>query len=190
MAANILAFAGSLRKGSYNKTLVKIAAAAATKVGGQVTVIDLKEYPLPIFDEDIEGEAVPENVRKLRAIFLANDALLLACPEYNSSITAVLKNVIDWVSRPVVGEPNLACFANKTAALLAASSGALGGLRGLVTVRSILSNINVVVLPSQFTLPKAHECFSAEGSLKDPKHQASVEAIAKKLVETAEKLKS
>jgi chromate reductase, NAD(P)H dehydrogenase (quinone) len=189
MGAKILAFAGSLRRESFNKKLVKVAAHAARNAGAEVTVIDLKEYPLPIYDEDGEtAEGLPANARKLKDLFLANKGLLLACPEYNSSISAVLKNVIDWVSRPVPGEPPLNCFDGKIAALMSASPGALGGLRGLVVVRSLLSNIKVTVLPEQFSLVKASEAFDADGFLKDPKQAATVEGIAKKLTETVGKI--
>src|ERR1700761_4096826 len=105
MAAKILAFAGSLRGGSFNKMLVRVAAHAARNAGAEVTVIDLKEYPLPLYDGDLEdSQGLPDNGRKLKDLFLAHQGLLLGCPEYNSSISAVLKNVIDWVSRPVPGE--------------------------------------------------------------------------------------
>src|ERR1035437_1107676 len=134
MAVKILAFAGSLRMGSFNKKLVKIAAEGARKAGAEVTLIDLKDFPLPIFDEDLERSAgLPADGRKLKDLFLAHDALLISAPEYNSSISAVLKNTIDWVSRPVPGEAPLGCFDGKVAGLMSASPGALGGLRGLVT---------------------------------------------------------
>jgi chromate reductase len=102
----ILAFAGGLRRDSYNKKLVKVAADAARRTGGEVTLIDLKDYPLPIYDGDIEAATgIPENGLKLKKLFIEHDGLLWSCPEYNSSITAVLKNVIDWVSRAPPGEP-------------------------------------------------------------------------------------
>lgn len=177
-APRILALAGSLRADSYNKKLVRIAVEGARKAGAEVTLIDPRDYPLPVFDQDLEErDGLPPNGRKLKDLFLAHQGLLLACPEYNSSITAVLKNTIDWVSRPVPGEKPLECFIDKVAALMSASPGALGGLRGLVTVRSILGNIRVIVLPDQIAVPKADEAFNADGSLKDPKQQASVENL-------------
>jgi NAD(P)H-dependent FMN reductase len=179
----ILAFAGSLRRASYNKKLVRLAAAAAEAAGAEVTTIDLRDLPLPIFDEDLEtAEGLPANARKLKDVMLAHQGLLLSCPEYNSGITGVLKNAIDWASRPVPGEPSLACFNGKVAALLSASPGALGGLRGLVQVRMILGNINVIVLPEQLTISKAHEAFDADGKLKDAKQQESLGRIAQRLV--------
>jgi len=186
----ILAFAGALRAGSFNKKLVAIAAAAARNAGASVTLIDLRDFPLPIFDEDDEEAAgLPPNARKLKDLFLAHDALLLSCPEYNSSITAALKNTIDWVSRPVPGESPLQCFDKKVVSLISASPGALGGLRGLVTVRSILANIKCLVLPEQFALVKSHEAFTPDFSaLQDPKQQSAVENIARRLVEVTAKL--
>lgn len=190
MAARILAFAGSLRTGSLNKKLAHIAAEAARRHNADVTEIDLRDYPLPLYDGDIEAaEGLPENARKLKALFLDHHGLLIACPEYNSSITAVLKNVIDWVSRPVPGEKPLAAFDGKVAALLAASPGALGGLRGLVTVRSILSNIKTIVLPEQYALVKADTAFAPDGqNLADAKQQAIIDALAGRLVQVAARL--
>lgn len=185
----ILAFAGSLRTGSFNKMLIKIAVAGARAAGAEVTLIDLRDLPLPIFDEDLEkSQGLPENARKLKDLFLAHQGLLIAAPEYNSSITAVLKNTIDWVSRPVPGEPPLACFDGKVASLMSASPGALGGLRGLVTVRSILGNIKVLVLPDQIAISKAHESFNPDGSLKDVKQQAGIEKLGANVVHLLKKI--
>ena len=184
----ILAFAGSTRQDSYNKTMVRIAAKAAEQAGAEVNVIDLRDYPLPIFDEDLEKSGTPENARKLKELFVQHQGLLIASPEYNSSITAVLKNTIDWVSRPASGEPPLVAYRDKVASLMSASPGALGGLRGLVHLRSILGNIGVVVLPDQIAVPKAHEAFDSDGRLKDGKQQAGVEGLGVGLVEVVGKL--
>jgi NAD(P)H-dependent FMN reductase len=190
MKPRILAFAGSLRRESFNKKLVPIAAKAARDAGAEVTQIDLKDFQLPLFDQDLEAEGgMPENGKKLKQLFIDHDGLLIACPEYNSSITAVLKNTIDWVSRPSLGEPSLVAFRGKVATLLSASPGALGGLRGLVHVRSILSNIGVIVLPDQIAVAKAHEAFNADGSLKDAKHQAGIEGLGHTLASFLMKLK-
>ena len=185
----ILAFAGSLRKESFNKKLVKIAMAGAKAAGAEVTFLDLKDIPLPVFDEDLEAaDGLPPNARKLKDLLLANQGLLISAPEYNSSITAALKNAIDWASRPVQGEPPLGCFDGKIATLMAASPGALGGLRGLVTVRSILGNIKVTVLPDQIAVNKAHEAFNPDGTLKDAKQQASIEKLGADLAKFLTKL--
>ena len=187
----ILAFAGSLRKDSYNKKLVQIAAQGARRAGAEVTYIDLKDYPLPIYDGDIEAASgIPENGLKLKKLFADHDGLLIAASEYNSSISAVLKNTIDWLSRPLPGEPSLASFLGKAATLMSASPGGLGGLRGLVHVRAILGNIQVIVLPEQIAVARAHEAFNADGSLKDAKQQAGVEGLGAGLAEFLKKLKS
>jgi len=187
----VLAFAGSLREGSFNKKLVAVAAEGARAAGGEVTRIDLKGYPLPIYDGDVEeAEGLPGNARKLKEVFAAHDGLLIASPEYNSSISGALKNAIDWVSRPAEGERPLACFDGKVAALMAASPGGLGGLRGLVHVRAILGNIKVIVLPAQVAVSQANEAFDAEGRLKDERRHAAVEALGRSVVETLAKLRS
>ena len=173
----ILAFAGSTRQDSYNKKLVRIAAKAAEQAGAEVTVIDLRDYPLPIFDEDLERTGTPEKARKLKELFVQHQGLLTASPEYNSSITALLKNTIDWVSRPASGESPLVAYRGKVASLMNASPGALGGLRGPVHLRSILSNLGMIVLPDQIAVPKAYEAFDADEQLKDGKLQASVEGL-------------
>ena len=189
--ASILAFAGSARKESYNKKLIQIAAAGARGAGAHVELIDLRDFPLPLMDEDLEKEhGLPENAAKLKQLFLAAGGLLLACPEYNSAITPLLKNTIDWVSRPVPNEASLACFNGKCAALMSASPGALGGLRGLVTVRSILGNIGVLVLPTQIAVSKAFEAFNPDGSLKDAKQHAAIEKLGASLAEAMNKLKA
>ncbi len=164
----ILAFAGSLRRESYNKKLVRVAAAGARDAGAEVTELDLRDLPLPVFDEDLEAsEGLPANGRRLKDLMLAHQGFIIAAG-HNSSITAVLKNVLDWASRPAAGEPPLGCFVGKVASLTAASPGALGGLRGLVTVRSILGNIGVVVMPNQIALPVLQEAFNSDGSLEKP----------------------
>ncbi len=185
----ILAFAGSTREASYNKQLVKVAAEGARAAGAEVTYLDLRDLPLPLFDEDLEAkEGLPENVRRLKELLISHQGFLIACPEYNSSITPVLKNAIDWASRPLPGEPMLASFRDKVAVLMSASPGGLGGLRGLVHVRSILSSIGVLVLPDQKALPKAFEAFDADGRLNDSKQQAEVEQLGNKLATVLAKL--
>lgn len=189
-AARLLAFAGSLRKGSFNKMLLNVAAEAARNAGAAVTVIDLADLPMPIYDGDLEArDGLPENAKKLKDLMHRHDGFLIASPEYNSSISGALKNAIDWASRQAPGEKPLACFTGKTAAIVAASPGALGGLRGLVHVRSILENINVLVIPDQIAIVKANEAFDEQGRLKDETQRKKVEAIGAKLATVTAKLK-
>ena len=190
-ATRILAFSGSLRTDSWNGKLVRASLEGARAAGAEPTFIALRDYPLPIYDQEIEDrEGLPQNATKLKELFKSHGGLVLGCPEYNSSITAALKNVIDWVSRPAPNEKSLECFTGKVCGLLAASPGALGGLRGLVTVRYVLSNIGVIVLPQQFALQKASEAFGEDGKLKDPTQQKNAAAIAEKVAQVAMKLAS
>ncbi|MEA5627745.1 NAD(P)H-dependent oxidoreductase [Nostoc sp. UHCC 0251] len=185
----ILAFAGSTRIDSYNKKLVKIAAAGAKAAGAEVTYIDLRDLPLPLFDEDLEAqEGLPANARTFKNLMISHQGLLIASPEYNSSLTAVLKNAIDWASRPAPNEAPLAAFAGKVATIMSASPGALGGLRGLVHLRSILGNIKVLVLPDQIAVSKAYEAFNDDGTLKDPQQQESIEKLGDGLTKILLKL--
>ena len=186
----ILAFAGSTRKASYNKKLVRVAASGAEAAGAEVTVIDLKDYPLPLFDEDLESEqGPPENAIEIKRLLVEHEGFLIASPEYNSSIAAVLKNTIDWASRPAEGEPPLVAFKGKAAAIMSASPGALGGLRGLVHIRSILGNIGVLVLPDQVAVPKAFEAFDDQGNLTDERKKAGVQGLGKSLAELLGKIR-
>jgi len=191
LTPKILAFAGSTRSDSFNKKLIKIAVAGARNAGAEVTLIDLRDLPMPLYDGDLEErEGLPENARKLKQLFLAHNGLLISAPEYNSGISGVLKNSFDWVSRSEGDEKDLACYIGKVAALMSASPGALGGLRGLVQVRSILGNIKVLVLPEQIAVSKAHEAFQPDGSLKDAKKQTAVEKLGANLATTLAKLKA
>ncbi len=189
--SKILAFAGSTREESFNKKLVKISAEGARKAGAEVTYIDLKDYPMPLFDQDMEAkDGMPDNAKKVKQMMIEHDGFLIACPEYNSSITPLLKNVIDWASRPTAkDEPRLIAYAGKCAAIMSASPGALGGLRGLVHVRSILQNINVMVIPNQRTIGSAYNAFDESGNLKDEKQQSAVEDLGGKLADLIKKLK-
>lgn len=186
----ILVFAGSTRSASYNKQLARFAAEAARGAGAEVTLLDLRDYTLPLFDEDLEEQqGLPENAKKLKALFRAHDAFIIASPEYNSSITAVLKNTIDWCSRSESDdEPALAAYRGKTALLLSASPGGFGGMRGLVHLRSVLGNIGVIVLPDQVAVPKAHEVFDSAGGIKDERTAGQVTRVVKGLVDFQSKL--
>lgn len=186
----ILTFAGSTRTGSFNKKLAGQAAQAAREAGAEVTLVDLRDFALPLFDEDLESASgLPENARKWKTLLRAHDGFFISSPEYNSSITGVLKNAIDWASRSESeDEPPLACFRGKGAALASASPGALGGLRGLVHLRAILGNIGVLVLPEQVCISKAHEAFDEAGRMKDERKSAQVTNLARSLVETLKKL--
>lgn len=184
MAPRILALSGSLRRESFNTRLVKIGARGAVAAGANVTVISLRNCPLPLFDEDLEAEQglLPE-AKRLKVLIAEHDGLLIACPEYNSSLPAVLKNAIDWASRKEsADEPMVSAFRGKTAALMGASPSALGGLRAMFHLRDILQNISVNVLSDYVTVSKAHEQFDSE-ELKDRTLTDRAEAVGRRLAE-------
>lgn len=180
----ILAFGGSLRAESYNQKIATLAAAAAREAGAQVTLISLRDFRLPLFDEDLEAaEGMPEAAQKLKALFAAHDGLIIASPEYNSTITAALKNAIDWVSRATSpDEAPLSVLKGKSAAILAASPGGYGGARGLVQLRPFLNNIGIFVVPEVVTIPKAFEAFDPQGNLLDAEQGNAIKALATSLV--------
>lgn len=180
----ILAFGGSLRAGSFNQKLATLAAEAARAAGGEVTLIALRDFRMPLFDEDLESEdGIPENARKLKALSAEHDGLIIASPEYNSTITAALKNAIDWVSRSTSeDEPPLAAVAGKTAAILSASPGGYGGARSLAQLRPFLENIKITVLKDQVSVPKAHEAFDEAGNFADSAQADAVKSLMAELV--------
>lgn len=188
----ILVFAGSSRRGSYNKKLAREAADAAKAAGGEVTLIDLADYPMPLFDGDLENESgLPENAKKIKELMKSHQAFIIASPEYNSSISGLLKNTIDWASREETDdEPPLVCYKGKIVLLLSASPGGLGGLRALIHVRSILGNIGCIVLPDQLSIPTAHEAFDDDGHLKDARKKKQLAKLTADLVNFVSKHQS
>jgi NAD(P)H-dependent FMN reductase len=185
----IVAFAGSVRSGSFNKKLIRIAAAGARAAGAEVTEIDLRDISMPLYDGDIERDhGLPPNVKVFKRLLIEHHGFLISSPEYNSAISGVLKNAIDWASRPETNEPALVAFKGKVAGLVSASPGHLGGIRGLAVLRSILSNIGVFVIPTQMAISRANDAFEPGGELKDERQQAAVESIGAEVVGIAAKL--
>lgn len=160
--------AGSTRTGSYNRQVLELAARDLSARGHAVTQIDLAQLPLPIFAADEEAAAFPGNALALKRLLQAQDALLIAAPEYNGSLPPLLKNAIDWASRPTDGEAPMAwvAFRGKPVAILSASPGTGGGMRMQQHLRQILSLLQAVVIPAQFALPQAHLAL-ADGELTD-----------------------
>lgn len=190
MKTKILVFAGSLRTDSFNKKLARVAAGYVQAAGAEATYVDLRDFDLPVYDGDLEAaKGLPEGAKKLKKLMVDHPAFLIASPEYNSSIPGALKNALDWASRSESkDESSLAAFNGKVAAIVSASPGMLGGLRGLVHLRSILGNLGVLVLPRQQAVGKAHEAFDEKGALKDPKLAEAVQKLAMELVRITEKL--
>lgn len=182
-APKILAFAGSAREKSWNKKLVRLGADAARAAGAEVTLIDLRDFPMALMDEDLEArEGLPPNAKKLKELFLAHTGLLISSPEYNGSHPPLLKNALDWLSRPVKGERPYHAFVGKGAALYCATPSAIGGNRMLPQLRVLLSILQVQVIPEQLGLAHADKAFGADGKLADAAVQKKAEGVAEALV--------
>jgi len=161
MTVRLLAFAGSTRAGSLNQALLDLAVAEARRQGAEVTSIRLKDFDLPLYDGDLEASDFPAKARELKALFRAHHGVLIASPEYNGSVSGVLKNAIDWATRPTDGEGlvALSAFRGKVAGLMGASLSPFGGLRGVTHLRQILGTIQAVVATEQVLVPAAHTAF-------------------------------
>lgn len=190
MKPKILAFGGALRRDSFNQKLAARAAEGAREAGADVTVIALRDFPMPLYDFDIQAAGgLPDEAKRLKALFREHHGFIIASPEYNSSFSGALKNAIDWISRSESkDEPSMAVFSGKMAAICSASPGALGGLRGLVPLRMLLGNIGVTVLSDQVTLPNAGAAFTDDGKLADEKLDARVRALGATLARHVAKL--
>jgi len=176
--AAILAFAGSSRRGSLNQELLGVAVGNATALGAEVSVIDLRDLELPIYDQDLEAEAMPQNVMVFRQILAAHDGFLIASPEYNGSLAPLLKNALDWSSRPTSGIDGIDPYRGKIASIMSASMGPFGGLRSLSHLRGVLSKMGVLVLPEELALPMAHAAFEGDRLREEGVHRALERQIA------------
>ncbi len=188
--AKLLFFAGSARKDSINKKLAKLAAGLAREQGAEVTLIDLKDFEMPLYDGDLEDEkGLPENAGRLKQLFIDHDGFFIASPEYNSSFSPLLKNSLDWISRVEdENEPSLIAYSGKIAALAATSPGGLGGLRGLVSLRMMLGNVGVTVIPSQIAVGSGFQAFNDNGGLVDETQAAMLESVIDALIHTADRM--
>ncbi|WP_417595173.1 NADPH-dependent FMN reductase [Parasphingorhabdus sp.] len=167
----ILLLAGGIRNGSLNEKLIGCAAGVVNELGLGATRLSLSDYRLPLYGvEDLRIDDVPEALA-LKSMFMRHDAVIVASPEHNGSVTAMLKNAIDWLSCPGPGEAPQAysAFRRKAFGMLSASSSPFGGLRGLSQLRQILTMVNAWVVPEQLSIPHAHRAFDADGELVDPK---------------------
>lgn len=165
----VLAFAGSLRKDSVNKKLIREAVQIGKEMGANITLVDLKDYPIPLYDGDIEqNEGMPQKAKELRRLMVQSQIIFIASPEYNASVPGVLKNLIDWSSRNEEGKPSREAFKGKRFVIMGASPGVLGGTRSLAHLRQILDNLGGegTVFTQQFSIPDAYNAFDNEGHLK------------------------
>lgn len=191
--ARILVFAGSARRDSLNKKLARAGAEAIRAAGGEATFVDLDDYPIPVYHGDLEArEGMPGNARKLRELFIAHDGFLIASPENNQSVSSLLKNVLDWLSRGIGDgqgdNSGLAPYRGKVAGIMNATPGPYGGVRHLHHLRQILSGLQVLVVPHQVQLARADHAFDAAGGLADAAAAKQLGTLARQLVEVAGKL--
>lgn len=173
----VLLFAGSTRAESYNKKLICEAALILEKMGAVVTVCDLKDFPLPFYDADFEKTSgMPESARKFRALIKEQDAIVIASPEYNHSLSGVLKNALDWASRSEEGKSSH-IFEGKKVAIMSASTHRKGGATGLIHLRTIVEDIGGEVIPLQVCIPKAQEYFAEESRSENASLREELELL-------------
>ena len=187
----ILVFAGSIRTGSFNARLAAIAAKEIARAEAEVTRISLLDFPLPLYDGDLEARSgPPENAVKLKRMFCAHQGVFIASPEYNASLTPLLKNTIDWISRVrEKQEPPLSAYRNRVFALGAASNGTFGGMRSLMALRQSLElGCGALVLPEQIAVREASHAFDENDELKDERSAALLRTLARRLVELARQI--
>jgi chromate reductase, NAD(P)H dehydrogenase (quinone) len=186
----LLFFAGSTREGSFNKKLASLAHHIAEANGIEAVLIDLKDYPMPLYNGDIEAkEGPPERARAFKALLGEYQGVFIASPEYNSSVTPLLKNTLDWVTRVrAKGESGLEVFKTRVFAISGASPGYYGTMRSLLHLRQILAiGVGATVVPQQIALPRAMEAFEADGSLKDQAQQKLCASVVEALAIAARK---
>ncbi|QHE74650.1 NADPH-dependent FMN reductase [Hydrogenophaga sp. PBL-H3] len=189
----LLVFAGSTRSQSFNRKLATVAAGRAQAEGAQVTHIELADFDLPIYNAELEARGTPAAAVRLKELFHAHPAWIIASPEYNGSYTALLKNTIDWVSSPIKGDPLWASgakpFAGKVVGLLSASPGALGGLRSLSHLTPLLLNLQCWVAPKQFALSRAGEAFDPDGQLSTEAARNAVHGVVDQVLWAGQRLR-
>lgn len=187
--ARILAIAGSLRKHALSRRVMKPAVDGIRAAGGEVTVIDLLDYPMPIYNEDDHARnGFDANALKVQDLLSEHDGLLISSPEYNGSIPGGLKNVIDWTSRKNEKYGVTQVFKNKWGAMIASSPGSFGGLRCLAHLRAVLSIMGVIVLPMEIAVTFAAQKFDGDGEeMTDEKTKQILETLGRTLVEMIER---
>lgn len=182
----ILLLSGSIRRQSYNTRLARCMAVAVQEAGGDATLISLADYPMAIYHGDDEAErGLPDAARQLRALFKSHHGVFFASPEENSSISALLKNTLDWVSRTDGDEAGKIPYMGKIAGIGGATTGASGTKLGQLHLRSVLSGLGMLVLPAMVGIPFAANAFEETGTLVSEEHRAAVEGLALALVNTA-----
>ena len=189
-ALKILVIPGSLRTGSINAKLAAAAAHELALAGAEVTRISLGDFPLPIYDGDLQSKSgVPKNAINLKRMMSAHHGVLIVTPEYNSSVPALVKNTIDWVTRVQdAHETRGQVFRERAFAIAAASEGRLGGTRSLAALRLILSACHATVIPNQLALSFASQAYDDMDRLKHPADVEALAALVRQLVEVSQRM--
>lgn len=172
----ILAFAGSTREHSFNKKLVAEAAKIAERLGATVTLIDLKDFQMPFYDADLEKQGMPPQAKRLRDLMVASDGIIISTPEYNASVSGILKNALDWASRKD-GEASRSAFKGKKFALMSAAPGKNGAKRALANLKEIIEDCGGVIVPIQLSISNANQAFDAMGLKESPAKEQLVNEI-------------
>ena len=191
MLPKILVFAGSIRTGSYNGRLAARAVKELVQAGAEVSWISLLDYPLPLYDGDLEtNSGPPENALKLKRLMMAHQGVFIVSPEYNASIPPLLKNALDWISRVRErNEPSLAAYQNRVFALGAASNRGSGGIYALLALRQTLAiGCGALVIPEQIAVARANEAFDEMDNLKDEKLAILLQQVVQRLIEMAQEM--
>lgn len=183
----ILLFAGSIRSGSINEKLAVVAAGTLAEAGGDVSHISLADYPMPIYNGDLEkSEGVPQAAKRLANLFTEHQGIFIVAPEYNGGITPLLKNTIDWVSRSGATDRRPGPYKGRVFALGAVSDGGFGGYRGLLQLRHTLENaLGTLMVPEMVSVPAASSAFDAHGRLVAERPMAMLRTVSQRLVEMA-----
>lgn len=189
-----LAFlAGSTRQASLNRKLARAAANLATERGFSAEIIELADYPMPLYDGEMEArDGPPDTARKLREVLRAHSGIFIASPEYNASVTPLLKNTLDWMSRVREGdEPPLALFKSRVFAIGGASGGRFGAMRGLIALRQVLAlGMGALVLPDQIALSGADKAFDEAGKLTEEAQRSLLASVVERLGNSAQRFAS
>lgn len=181
----ILAFAGSLRRLSFNRRVLRVAVAGAEAAGADVTFVDLRDYPMPVYSpDDHETAGFDEHALRFQRLIHQHEGLLIAAPEHNGSLPAALKNVIEWASRRNDAFERGRVFPGKVAAIMAAAPNAFGGVRSLVHLRGVLTSVGVYVLPTEVAVPFVNDKFDGDTEeLTDDRTRQALAALGASLVE-------
>lgn len=185
----ILALSGSARAASHNAKLLKVMAEGAAAAGAEITMLDWSQYRLPVFDQDHEGDATPEEARALKRLFAAADGFLIAEPEYNGGYSGLMKNAIDWVSRPLPDAPSASVFKSKPVLLAGATIGKWGAVRAVRQLREVFGYLGCIVLPETLSVNDADHAFDDDGRLRDAKTAAMARDCGVALVKATKALR-